>query len=425
MIRRLLIYTLLIVCLPILSGQVPTNTQFVEIEYGEGYIYQTYYQLSDDAKTQVRNKTWDIAFSTAAQDAAIFHNEATGLAENRIDLYATGVSEFDIHFNPDAFSDLLFNEEITWTKGAFNSIADPNSPFDFGWGEYNPTTHEVVGNQVFILQLRDGTWRKLKIESLKGNTYEFRFANLEGSNEISQTIDLADSPDGQFVYFSLLNNETVQTIPAEWDLVFTRYITPLDDNEGGLLDYSVSGALSGNGLQVAEARGIDPRTAQHVNYPFESQIDVIGFDWKDIDIDNVVWSIYEDRAYFVLTEQGDLWKIIFIDFEGSSTGVAVFEKEYLGTLTSSTDETSFIEGFEIFPNPVLAEANIAFSVREKSQVNLRLFNALGQVFWQQSMTAQQGLNGLVLPDLYLPKGNYFLSLESAEGKVQAKKLTIQ
>ena len=418
MIRRLLIYTFLMICLS-------ANAQFVEIEYGEVYIYQTYYQLSDDTKTQVRNKTWDIAFSTSTQDAAIFVNEATGLEENRIELYATGVSEFDIHFNADAFSDLLFNEEITWAKGAFNSIADPNSPFDFGWGKYNPTTHEVEGNQVFILQLRDGTWRKLKIESLKRNTYEFRFANLDGSNEIIQTIDLATAPDGQFVYFSLLNNETVQTVPADWDLVFTRYITPLDDNDGGLLDYSVSGALSGNGVQVAEAQGVDPKTAQHFDYPFESQIDVIGFDWKDIDIDNVVWSIYEDRAYFVLTEQGDLWKIIFIDFEGSSTGVAVFEKEYLGSFTSSTDETSFIEGFEVFPNPVLAEANIAFSVKEKSQVNLRLFNVLGQVFWQQSMTTQQGLNALVLPDLHLPKGNYFLSLDTPSDEMTTKQITIQ
>lgn len=418
MIRRLLIYTFLMICLS-------ANAQFVEIEYGEVYIYQTYYQLSDDAKTQVRNKTWDIAFSTSTQDAAIFVNEATGLEENRIELYATGVSEFDIHFNSDAFSNLLFNEEITWAKGAFNSIADPNSPFDFGWGEYNPTTHEVEGNQVYILQLRDGTWRKIKIESLIGNSYEFRFANLDSSNEIIQTIDLATSPDGQFVYFSLLNNEPVQTIPAEWDLVFTRYITPLDDNEGGILDYSVSGALSGNGVQVAEAQGVDPRTAQHFNYPLESQLDVIGFDWKDIDIDNVVWSIFEDRAYFVLTPQGDLWKIIFIDFEGSSTGVAVFEKEFLGTLTSSTDEASFVEGFEIFPNPVLAEANIAFSVKEKSQVQLRLFNALGQVFWQQNMAAQQGLNGLVMPDLYLPKGNYFLSLDAPFGEMITKQITIQ
>ena len=127
----------------------------------------------------------------------------------------------------------------------------------------------------------------------------------------------------------------------------------------------------------------------------------------------------------MLTAQGDLWKIIFIDFEGSSTGIAVFEKEWLGSLTSSTNDNQFVEAFEIFPNPIVAEANIAFSVRKKSEMQLRLFNALGQVFWQQSITAQQGLNGLVLPNLNLPKGNYFLSLESADGGVITKQISFR
>ncbi len=388
--------------------------QFVEVSYEADYNAQAYYQLENDATTTVYNIEWDIAFSTIGfADAAIFLNEATGASGTPLELYAAPTNEFSDVINPEELENPLYNDELSWDYGAFNSTRLEEDPFDLGWGAYNPADHTINATKVYVLKLRDETYKKLQIVSLVSTTYTFKYADLDGSNEVTKTINKADFPDADFAYFSFDTEQTISSVPDEWDLVFTRYVTPLDDGEGNLLDYLVTGTLSGVGVEVAQANAINPENVSFDLYEdsLQTQLDIIGYDWKAFDLSTFQWSLPDDRAYFVKTSEGDIWKLVFIDFEGSSTGNTVFQKTALGTV-SSVDRPSVFEDFNIFPNPVADEATVTYSVKTAGPVKISIGDVFGRKLWSASQSVPTGFNATTLPDLNLPTGTYILSLEA-------------
>ncbi len=400
--------------------------QFVEVSYEADYSAQTYYQLEDDATTTVYNIEWDIAFSTIGfADAAIFLNEATGASGTPLELYTAPTNEFSDDVNPEELENPLYNDELSWDYGAFNSTRLEDNPFDLGWGEYNPTDHTINATKVYVIKLRDESYKKLQIVSLVSTTYTFKYADLDGSNEVTQTINKADFPDADFAYFSFDTEQTISSVPDEWDLVFTRYITPLDDGEGNLLDYLVTGTLSGVGVEVAQADAIDPENVSFDQYAdsLKSTLDIIGYDWKAFDLTTFQWSLPTDRAYFVKTAAGDLWKIVFIDFEGSGTGNAVFQKTALGTV-SNVDRPSAFQDFNVFPNPVVNEATVTYTVKTAGRVNISIGDVFGRKLWSASQTVAAGFNATTLPALDLPTGTYILTLE-ANGDVVSQRIIKQ
>lgn len=402
------------------------QAQFVEISLDEGYTQQVYYSFDDDRKTIVENEEWDIAFTGVDLNAAIHLNEATGLAEKQVELYQAPTKNFDTRINEDDLVDQIYNKDESWSVGAFNEIADSGNNLDYGWGFYNPTSHVVEGSSIYCLKLRDGTFKKLKIESLEGSIYNFKYANLDGSDEINTSVDMTNAPDGNFVYYSISNNREVRKAPSDWDLLFTRYITPLDDNTGtgGILDYAVSGVFSGIGVEVAQIDGEEPTmTGLPDDSKYLPNIDVIGFDWKDIDIENVIWTINPERTYYVKLPNGEIWRMHFIDFEGSSTGTMVFEK-FEGNVASDHRAIGALTDVTVFPNPISTEAEVTFSLEKSEEISVIITSMLGQQVYQKKMRGQGGLNAISLSNLQMPSGNYVLTLMSASGKGMSTKLNI-
>ena len=405
-------YTLLIfLVLPLI-----VNGQFVEISYESGYSEQAYYRLSDDATTNVANTFWDIAFTNMGlQDAGVLINEATASSGVELELYQAPSNDFSATITSTDLTDRLYNSEDSWENGgAFNSIRVEGDPFDYGWGSYNPTGHIVEGTAVYVIKLRDGSYKKLEIQSLASGVYSFRYADLDGSNEASYTIDKAAYPNDNLIQFSFDTGTIVNDIPAttEWDLLFTRYVTPLDDGTGNFIDYAVSGVLSGVGVEVAQANGVDPANVEFSSYEevLTTALDEIGYDWKSFDLGTFQWSLPSDRAYFVKTANGAIWKIVFIDFEGSSTGNAVFEKTQIGLVNSNEEIYPGVTDFAVFPNPVIDHSVVTFTTSQKENVSLNLYNAAGQLVWQSAQQAATGFNVVQLPAFELPQGLYWLQL---------------
>ncbi|MCX6909508.1 MAG: DUF2339 domain-containing protein, partial [Verrucomicrobia bacterium] len=77
----------------------------------------------------------------------------------------------------------MYNDPGNWENGAFSRYA--KGYFDYGWCIYNDVTHNLVGDSLFVIKLRDGNFKKLwmikKLSSL--DIYLFRYANLDGSGE--------------------------------------------------------------------------------------------------------------------------------------------------------------------------------------------------------------------------------------------------
>lgn len=408
------------------AAALNAQTNIYQISAGTGYAQSGYFKLADGTSQQVAHDAWDIAFSNlGVQKAGIFFNESTassmGQPTPAIEVYDPVVFDFGENIDPSGLTEdmRIYNPEASWAEGAFNTMKDVGNPFDFGWGIYNPALFKVVGNRVFALKLRNGQFRKIMFDEYNGSAYIFRIANLDGSNTTAHTVNTAFNNGSPLVYFSFANGTSVTT-PTGWDMVFCRYATPLFDGTG-YLPYPVTGILVNDGIRTAKAVGIDPATVDYNDFldSFKTRLDVIGHDWKAFS--GTQWSVPSDVAYFVKQQDGKLYKLVFIDFEGSSTGTGTFEQTYLGQLSSAADLPTGIQEVLVFPNPVAEKLSISFTSEISATASLRLLDAAGRIVWTGTTRTQTGLNVLEINTLpALPNGNYVLNLQLPTGQFSRK-----
>lgn len=395
--------------------------QYVEVACGNNYNQQAYYRFSDDAIVKLNNDTWDIAFTAFGfQDAGIFVNESSSSSfttpQPQVELYIAPTDNFDEVIVVDDLTERRYNDEVSWQYGAFNTERDPSNPFDFGWGSYNPATNKVSGYLVFVLKLRNGQYKKLTIDSLVVTTYYVRWADLDGSNLQSLAINKMQHMTNGFAYLSIQNNSLLSTAPKNWDLFWGRYTTPLDDGQGGILEYNVTGVLSGPGVLVARAEGVDPETVDYFSGGYadklSGKLDVIGSDWKVFDFQEG-WIIQEDLAFFLKTRDNALWKMVIIDFEGSATGNMTFEKTYIGEFSSIQGSGVSKIPLPFGPNPAPAGSEYFITwTQPDTQALVQVMNAQGQIVHSNPVKLQQGLNiGGVLPTSISP-GMYVLAVQT-------------
>lgn len=407
--------TLTLSLLLILAGFISLNAQSVTVSVGASYANQAYYTLETDAVATLANESWDLAFSTGDTDGGIFINEAVKAVFSGpvpdLRLFLAPSTDFSEPINPASLTDSLFNPEADWQNGALNSFKDDLDPSDYGWGFYDSGDNSVIGIRVFALQLRDDTWIKFKVESLIDGVYTMRYADLDGANETVVTLDKADFAGSPLALFSF-DTGTAEASPAGWDLLFTRYQAALGGVGPDPLQYQVTGVLSGPGVEVAEAQGVNPATVNHEDYldSLDSRLDIIGQDWKEFNLNLLVWVIDTERAYFAKLANNQLWKLVFTGFGGSSNGNFIFQKTYLGEISSVEEPGSNFTAFNVFPNPVSDELSVVFSLKEGQTMPVALVNSLGQVAWRTAVTGQTGMNALSIHTSHLPAGVYSLTV---------------
>jgi len=383
------------------------QAQFDQISVGSGYADMAFYDIKSGEVTTHPHTVWDIAFAVGPQDLGVFVNEgvASSAEASEVELYLTNATSFEEV--DTAGMTRIYNNEASWSAGAFNHVQAAADPLDFGWGSYDVITHQVNGNRLFVIKLRSGIFKKLEIQSLVGGVYTFRYANLDGSEATTQTVNKADFAGKTLAYFSFETETALDLEPENWDLLFTRYTTPLEA-EGGSIQYIVTGTLTNKGVEVAQADGIDPATVNYEDYEgsYSDTLTVIGHDWKEFDLNIFQWSIPQDRVYFVKNDLGEIWKVQFVDFEGSSTGTSTIEKSLEAVVTSTQETLRHVESVKLFPNPASDFVNIALESKTAvPQANLQIFSASGQLVRSQNLSVQSGLNTETL-QLNLPAGLY-------------------
>lgn len=381
---------------------------FVEISVGQGYSNQTHYSLSTQTDRSISNEAWDIAFSALGQqDAGVFINESATFMSPQLQLYVLrGVSWEDDITNAATYEDstALYNPEMNWAEGAFNTTKDPSSHFDFGWGAYNPQTHKIEGNTVYLVKQRNATYLKLMIDELAGGIYTFRYANLDGSNEKVATVDKSDSA-GSLIHYSFGTSEVVD-IPTDSDIVFQRYTTPLDAG-GNIVEYTVTGVLLQPGVEAVAIRGVDPTAINAEDYDdqYSSQPNTIGYDWKSFDFTEG-WSVETDRTYLVKNRDGAIYQLTFVDFEGSSTGTSTVEIIEVSK-PSSTSTLPIPAELTTYPNPTTDFVTIGFP--KDLSFDYTIYDQRGQV-----MTIGSSRTNSKIDMQMLSSGTYFISIEGAQ-----------
>ncbi len=404
-----------------------------QISSGAGYGKQAFYSLSTDKSTTVDNAAWDIAFSVyGQQDAGIFVNEASSTTVKAIELYKAPSNVFADKIVEADVKDRLYNDEQSWAYGAFNTDRDLTNNFDYGWATYNTTTKLVEGKKVFVLKLRGATatsiptYRKLEIQNLNLTKYTFRHANLDGSDEKTATIDKKDFAGKTLAYFSLTTGASVAVEPSTpFDMLFTRYTSIIDQNGSGPTPYVVLGILTARGVQVAKATGIDPAKVNPKDYnnAYVKNIDVIGSDWKTFNLPASKWELPQDRVYFVKQTDGTIWKLFFVDFEGSATGTGTFEKTNLGKLLAINDISSDIK-FNVFPTIAQNTVNVAFETAQNENVQINLFDLSGRNVMSQKITTTTGFQVYDFDVNNLQSGSYIVHLTTKNGTA-ARKIIVE
>jgi len=314
----------------------------------------------------------------------------------------------------------LVNSDEAWRTGAFENTT-PSSAFDLGWGTYNLVTHAVEGDRIFILKLANGDYKKMIVNSLIGGVFSFKHADLDGANEISSNLTKSDYLDKNFGYYSIQNDVVIDREPVtgSWDLVFTKYVTDL----GGGTYYPVTGVLYNSGMSVAQVNNVgDVNTSSYLNQTFDStSIKTIGHDWKSYSFASNSYVITDSLVYFVGTVAGDVFKLIFTDFGGSSTGDFVFTKEKVFTVgvAESKEKTKILD---VYPNPASEKLNITFAGNAE-QSQLSIYDISGKEVFQKQVN-NLGVNQEVVDVSSLDKGIYILML-TTENSQSTQKIIIQ
>ena len=145
------------------------------------------------------------------------------------------------------------------------------------------------------------------ILELKDDSYKIRYADLDNSNDT--VIQINKQIGLNFITYSFDINNTVSIYPGSdnWDLLFTQYTQLFSDTTTP--SYLVTGVLINylNNIQVALDTLVkfnDINISMVNNYSFSQNQDVIGYDWKNYDLDNNVYSINDDITYIIMHNDG-------------------------------------------------------------------------------------------------------------------------
>ncbi len=401
----------------LLSINLHSQNQLISLQ--PSYTNQSFYSLENGEVSNLNNSDWDLAFSTASMSSSIRINAGMG---TELYSYPLGDTTDWNNFNSSNLSNWLpiYNSDTNWFIGAFDKHS--TSMFDMGWGMYSMITHYVTGDSLYAIKTVGGDWKKLWIQKLANGEYTFKYANLDGSNEINASILKANYSDKNFVYYSLDQNSVLDREPnsVDWDITFTKYITPVQG-----MPYGVTGVLSNDGVHVAQADNIpDPNSYNdYSQHPMMTEINSIGYDWKSFDMSTFSYSVEPYRCYFVKDLQDKIWRIIFTSFEGSSTGNIEFNTLEMTSSTSISELQSDISTFEIYPNPI-TDNNLTVVFDISSDISeLNIFDITGKNIYNEIFNSK-GFQAKSISIPNLNNGIYVVTL-SSKGSIFQKKLVVR
>ena len=372
---------------------------------GPSYENQVWYNMASGEVASAPLNNWDIAFEITGFTSSIRANTQKGLFVYEAP-YA--INEWEALVELDGSWPELYNDITSWNRGAFN--LHPTSDFDLGWGIYNPITHFVNGDSLYVVQLTDGTLKKLRLDVLAPGVYTFTYANLDGSDEQQKQLVKSDFTGKNFGYFSFETGEAIDREPLseDWDITFKRYTENIQGQS-----YAVSGIQHNYGVRTSEVGSTPTDEASPWQADFVEEINQIGYDWKNFSFGDG-WVLQEDLSYFVEAQNGSVYQIVFTGFGGTGTGVYEFTVTLNSALSTSTSET--LE-FIAFPNPLSAGSLLTLEGNFSPSTRLEVFSIDGRMINEQVL---QGSSQVQLSTSGFDAGTYLIRIISNDQALTQK-----
>lgn len=379
------------------------------LSMGPGYANDIFYSFENGTVKEITRNNWDIAFYTPKFSAGIIINEGNGVA---LYTYPAGDTAdwASIDTTGMASWQPIYNSPTLWEDGAFNVNATGHP--DYGWGTYNMATHNLTGDSIYVMQLADGSFKKLWIVGKQSlaNIYSIRYADLDGTNEMEKSIEVVPHESKRFYYYSIANNEEIDREPESdsWDIQFTKYMDLTEDNEGNWVPYLVTGAASNIDLYANEFYPVVPDFENWTEMPFDSAKNVIGYDWKSFDMGTFSWKIVDSTAFFAMNYSGDVYKLTFVFWEGSTTGVFALNKMqvHISDVYEIEKETSEMTAF---PNPASLFVTIKID-EDAAYESMIILDQSGRIVYQSDMSHIDLRNGYQVDLNSFSKGMYIIQL---------------
>ncbi len=373
------------------------------VSTGSSNANDVYYSFTNGIVKSQPNNDWDLAFEITGFTASILANHVKGL------MVWQSPYSYSKWANLDTAGfktwKKMYNSPQSWSLGAFNLHNNNNGdPYDLGWGTYDPSTHIVAGDSIFIIKLATGDYKKITILNLSSGIYNIKYSNIDGSGEKISSIDKANFKGKNFAYYSFTTETTIDREPAtsDWDVVFTKYTDFIPT------PYNVGGIWTNKGYTTAEARNVATTIKDFSPYRFSDTNSVIGYDWKTYNQSLNKYIITDNLVYFIKTKDAN-WKIVFTGYKGGASGTYYFSKQAVTASSKSPKLTTNT----VYPNPANGILNLRLSP-DNSLINYKIINILGQLAISGTET--------IVDISTLNSGIYFIQLLTDKG-IQNLKFT--
>jgi hypothetical protein len=404
------------------QGPVVTDTVYT----GANYVNNKWYSLQNDEVGTAVSSDWDIALAASASPnssltATILFNYKVGKVYAVPN--ATPANSFDTLATVD-FTVLteLMNDDSTWTGGALNRAAG-SGQFDYGWGTYNMTSHNVDASRVFVVKYNDNSVKKFYINLLSTQgKYEIISADLGNGTAHTQQ-DLVITPYGtkNFVYYKINTNTVIDREPAsaDWDFTFLQY--PASISPG--MQYASFGILNNVDVEAVKVSGVADvdNFNNYQSQTFSDLTNSIGYNWKNAQAQTVP----ADVVYFVKVADGNIWKLVFTKFTTGSTAVDpqannmnVFKKQNLTTLGLNDAKNNLF--VELYPNPAKETATLVIDTKADTKIQVVSMN--GAI--ASEVNVGSGFQTVELNTRDLNNGVYFVNVVNAD-KAVTQRLVVQ
>ncbi len=299
---------------------VPGEAVINSFEMGSDYRKQSFFDLKTNTFVSENLKTsWDLGFESGIEGKHIFLNSSNLMFAARVE---------NVSFN--SVTDTV---GLTWKWDSSDGNLNTTAIGDWQSGNYI----YVIDRGTDFLGDHRG-FSKVVFNSVSSNEYSFRIANLDGTND--QQVFVQKNNEVNNTAFSITSNKVVQIQPpkSDWDIKFTQYIHYFDFFQELQLEdepYLVTGVvLNRHNVQVAEFfnKEYDQISFEDVSsLNFSSNIDAIGYDWKEFDFSQNNYTVLTTNIYIIKTTEGFFYKMRFLDFynDQGDKGTPVFEFQEL------------------------------------------------------------------------------------------------
>ncbi|MGB0882073.1 MAG: HmuY family protein [Vicingaceae bacterium] len=295
---------------------VPGNVETMQIEIGYPYTNQVYYDCGTNSVVKTNTKyDWDLSFECDTNGFHVLLNTAKGV--------------FIANQGAVPFSSVNSASGVTWLWDAPSGNLDSTA-----FGNWQNTNNVFIVDRQFAATGGHLGYRKIQLLSVNNENYTFKYANLDGSNEVTYTI--AKDKNRNFIHFNFDNGgETLALEPNknDWDLLFTNHYHKFSNLP---LPFVLTQVLSNihNGVEVAEDNTnnfVNMSLLDTSNYVFTTFWDEIGYDWKIRNSQDNSFTIDANKSYMVKSTEAIYYKIRFIDFynDAGNKGFPKFEIQKL------------------------------------------------------------------------------------------------